>query len=71
MTEKFKGQVKWFASERGYGFLCKEGDEEIEYFVHYSAIVMEGYKSLAADQEVTFLLKDTDKGIQAVDVTPV
>ena len=71
MTEKFKGQVKWFDNSRGYGFLCKEGDEETEYFVHYSVIIMEGYKTLMADQEVTFLLKDTDKGIQAIDVAPV
>lgn len=71
MPEKMKGKVRWFDNSRGYGFICKEGDDETEYFVHYSAVVVEGYKTLAADQEVTFLLKNTDKGIQAVDVTPV
>lgn len=70
MSEKMRGKIKWFCNQRGYGFLCKEGDDA-EYFVHYSAIVIEGYKTLAADQEVTFVLKETDKGIQAADVTPV
>lgn len=62
------GVVKWFSNERGYGFVYEEGKEDVEYFVHYSAIEAEGYKSLTAGQSVTFSLKQTDKGIQAVDV---
>ena len=57
-------------AERGYGFLFKEGDEETEYFVHYSYIDMEGYKTLKAGQTVEFDMVETDKGIQAHAVTP-
>ena len=53
-----------------YGFLFKEGDEETEYFVHYSYIDMEGYKTLKAGQTVEFDMVETDKGIQAHAVTP-
>ena len=63
------GKVKWFSNERGYGFLLVDGDEvKNEYFVHFSSISMEGYKTLKAGQAVEFELKDTDKGIQAVSV---
>ena len=67
--ERVPGKVKWFSNERGYGFLLVDGDEDNnEYFVHFSSIDMEGYKTLKAGQEVEFELKDTDKGIQAVNV---
>jgi cold shock protein len=65
------GTVKWFNTERGYGFVLKDGDENTEYFVHYSYIEMEGYKTLKAGQAVTFEITETDKGIQAHNVTPV
>jgi len=65
------GTVKWFNAERGYGFLFKEGDEETEYFVHYSYIEMEGYKTLKAGQDVEFEIVETDKGIQAHNVKPI
>jgi len=71
MPERVNGTVKWFNAERGYGFLLKEGDDQTEYFVHYSYIEMDGYKTLKAGQEITFEIVDTDKGIQAHDVTPV
>ena len=64
------GVVKWFNAERGYGFVLKDGDETNEYFVHYSYINMDGYKTLRAGQKVSFRLVETDKGIQAQDVTP-
>jgi len=64
------GVVKWFNAERGYGFINKEDDESREYFVHYSYINMEGYKTLRAGQKVTFKLVETDKGVQAQEVTP-
>ena len=67
--ERVAGKVKWFSNERGYGFLLVDGDEaNNEYFVHFSSIDMEGYKTLKAGQEVEFELKDTDKGIQATNV---
>ena len=70
MSERVTGKVKWFSNERGYGFLLVDGDPaNNEYFVHFSSIDMDGYKTLKAGQEVEFELKDTDKGIQAVNVT--
>lgn len=67
--DRVTGKVKWFSNERGYGFLLVDGDEtKNEYFVHFSSITMEGYKTLKAGQPVTFELKDTDKGVQAANV---
>ncbi len=68
--ERVSGIVKWFNAERGYGFVLKDGDESTEYFVHYSYIQMEGYKTLRAGQNVTFALVETDKGIQAQEIIP-
>jgi CspA family cold shock protein len=69
MSDKVNGHVKWFSGDRGYGFCTIDGDEnETEYFIHYSVIKMEGYKTLKAKQPITFVLKDTDKGVQAADV---
>lgn len=67
--DRVTGKVKWFSNERGYGFLLVDGDDaKNEYFVHFSSISMEGYKTLKAGQAVTFELKDTDKGVQAANV---
>jgi len=68
--ERVNGTVKWFNAERGYGFVVQDGDEEIEHFVHYSYIEMEGYKTLKAGQKVSFVLVETDKGVQAQEVIP-
>ena len=68
--ERVNGIVKWFNAERGYGFVLKDGDESTEYFVHYSYIQMEGYKTLRAGQNVTFVLIETDKGTQAQEIIP-
>jgi len=57
-------------AERGYGFVLKDDDETTEYFVHYSYIQMEGYKTLRAGQNVTFMLIETDKGVQAQEIIP-
>lgn len=57
-------------AERGYGFVLKDGDESTEYFVHYSYIQMDGYKTLRAGQKVTFVLVETDKGTQAQEIVP-
>lgn len=53
-----------------YGFALKDGDDESEYFVHYSYIQMDGYKTLRAGQRVTFVLVETDKGVQAQEIMP-
>jgi cold shock protein len=70
MDSRSKGVVKWFNSELGFGFITEDGDDA-EYFVHYSYIEMEGYKTLKADQPVTFVMVNTDKGVQAQQVRPV
>ncbi|MBA59853.1 MAG: cold shock domain protein CspD [Gammaproteobacteria bacterium] len=62
-----KGKVKWFNNTKGYGFVIYDGDSE-DYFVHYSSIVMEGYKSLKAGQQVTFEIEEGEKGKNAVNV---
>ena len=68
-----EGEVKWFNNERGYGFIhpLMDGnivDETVEYFVHFTSIKAEGFKTLQAKQRVTFELKDTEKGKQAIEV---
>ena len=70
MDDRVFGEVKWFNAERGFGFITQDGNEQDEYFVHYSYIQMEGYKSLRAGQKVTFKLVETDKGVQAQEVIP-
>ena len=72
MSDRINGTVKWFSNERGFGFLLVDDDpDEKEYFVHYSYIIMEGYKTLRAGQSVSFVLVDVpDRGIQAHDVSP-
>ena len=60
------GKVKWFNNDKGYGFIEYENLEDI--FVHYSAIVKEGYKTLNEGSLVNFKLVETSKGLQAIDV---
>jgi len=64
-----RGKVKWFNNEKGYGFIEYEDLEDI--FVHYSAIIKEGYKTLKEGELVDFNLIETTKGLQAVDVYAV
>ena len=61
-----QGTVKWFINDKGYGFI--ECDKLSDIFVHYSAIVKEGYKTLNEGATVNFKLIETSKGLQAVDV---
>lgn len=64
-----RGRVKWFNSEKGFGFIEREGGEDV--FVHFSAIQGEGYKTLDEGQEVTFDVENGQRGPQAVNVTKV
>ena len=62
-----KGKVKWFNASKGFGFI--ETDEGQDVFVHFSAIEMEGYKTLDEGMEVQFEVTDGAKGPQASNVT--
>ncbi|MGH4117818.1 cold-shock protein [Clostridium sp.] len=61
------GIVKWFNSEKGFGFLSVEGEEDV--FVHFSAIEGDGYKSLEEGQQVQFEITTGARGPQASNVT--
>jgi CspA family cold shock protein len=60
------GTVKWFNAEKGYGFISRENDADV--FVHYSAILMEGYRSLEEGQHVEFDVGPGKKGEEAQNV---
>lgn len=61
------GTVKWFNNAKGYGFILPT-DSEIDVFAHYSAINMDGYRTLKAGQTVSFELVDGDKGKHAENI---
>ncbi|CRI57852.1 cold shock domain-containing protein CspD [Pseudomonas sp. CCOS 191] len=61
------GKVKWFNNAKGYGFINEEGKSE-DLFAHYSAIQMEGYKTLKAGQAVNFDIIQGPKGLHAVKI---
>jgi CspA family cold shock protein len=60
------GTVKWFSAEKGFGFIAREGADDV--FVHHSAIDMEGFRNLQEGQSVEFELTTTEKGDQARSV---
>ena len=64
-----KGKIRWFDNKKGYGFIEQADGKDL--FVHYSAITMEGYKTLKAKEEVEFEVVDGEKGPQAEDVRRV
>ena len=64
-----QGNVKWFNNAKGYGFILPEGGGE-DLFAHYSAIEMDGYRTLKAGQKVFFEVVNGDKGLYAVNIRP-
>ena len=66
MDERIIGKVKWFNSEKGYGFLAQENGPDV--FVHYSAIQGSGYRTLTEGQTVEFSIEQGPKGLQASNV---
>jgi CspA family cold shock protein len=64
-----QGTVKWFNNEKGYGFIAVDGGQDV--FVHYSAIQVDGYKTLDEGQRVEFEVAQGPKGPQADRVTVV
>ena len=69
MSEKEQGTVKWFNGSKGYGFIARDTGEDV--FVHYSAIVADGYRTLEEGQQVEFVVTQGDKGPQASEVSLV
>lgn len=67
---KIKGKVKWFNNAKGYGFVNEEGKSE-DLFAHYSAIIMDGYKTLKAGQPVTFDIIQGPEGLHAANIDTV
>ena len=64
---KVSGKVKWFNNAKGYGFINEDGKTE-DLFAHYSAIQMDGYKTLKAGQAVVFEIIQGPKGLHAVNI---
>ena len=64
-----QGTVKWFNAEKGYGFIARDGGDDV--FVHWHAIQTDGYKSLDEGQAVEFDVTTNDKGEQAENVRPL
>ncbi len=67
---KINGKVKWFNNAKGYGFVNEEGKNE-DLFAHYSAIQMDGYRTLKAGQPVSFEIIQGPKGLHAVNIGAV
>jgi CspA family cold shock protein len=69
MSERYVGTVKWFNATKGYGFIGRDGGEDV--FVHFTAIQSDGYRKLEAEQKVEFSVEEGPKGLQAANVVPL
>jgi CspA family cold shock protein len=69
MSERILGTVKWFNGGKGYGFIEREEGEDV--FVHYSAIIGDGFRNLDEGQRVEFNVEQGLKGLQATNVVIV
>jgi CspA family cold shock protein len=66
VSERLAGTVKWFNNSKGYGFISRDGGEDV--FVHHSAIQSEGFRTLEEGQRVEFTVERGPKGLQATNV---
>jgi len=66
VSERVTGTVKWFSGQKGYGFIEREGGDDV--FVHFSAIQGEGFRNLEEGDQVEFNIESGPKGPQATDV---
>jgi len=64
-----EGTIKWFNSKKGFGFIEQESGDDV--FVHFSAIEMSGFKTLAEGERVAFEVEENDKGLSAKKVVKV
>ena len=69
MSDRENGTVKWFNGDKGFGFIEREEGDDV--FVHFSAILGEGYRNLDEGQRVEFSVEQGPKGLQATSVTVV
>jgi len=67
VNERETGTVKWFSNAKGYGFITRDMGEDV--FVHYSAVSGDGFRTLEEGQRVEFDIEQTEKGLQATNVT--
>ena len=67
MAERIQGTVKWFNGDKGFGFISREGGDDV--FVHFSAIKSSGFRNLSEGQRVEFEVEKGPKGWQAVNVS--
>jgi CspA family cold shock protein len=69
MSNRILGVVKWFNAAKGYGFIGHENGDDV--FVHFSAIMSDGYRRLEQGQKVEFSIEEGPKGLQATNVVPM
>ncbi|HEX9616122.1 MAG TPA: cold-shock protein [Anaerolineales bacterium] len=69
MAERIVGTVKWFNAAKGYGFIGRDGGDDV--FVHFSSIQSDGYRRLEKGQQVEFSVEEGPKGLQAAKVVPL
>ena len=69
MSDRVQGTVKWFNASKGYGFISRDGGPDV--FVHFSAIVGEGFRNLEEGQHVEFTVEKGPKGLQAANVKAI